>query len=177
MAPFDVHFPPFVPKASTFRRGTPAGSPGSAPGAYPRCPHEGCDPAWRSLHLFTPGLFTLCVVKQAAQSAHAHSAACSHFRPSFGCLHACDPPTRRVPHNDMQPRPEPLSVGVCWLVRGRPCRRVEPERLRELPYVVCTRARVCWQRAPCPPYRGCVRRCFLRWCVACLPCNCVCAGD
>ena len=57
MAPFDVHFPPFVPKASTFRRGTPAGPPGSAP-AYPRCPHEGCDPARRSLHLFTLRLFT-----------------------------------------------------------------------------------------------------------------------
>jgi hypothetical protein len=57
MAPFDVHFPPFVPKASTFRRGTPPGPPGSAP-AYPRCPHEGCDPARRSLHLFTLRLFT-----------------------------------------------------------------------------------------------------------------------
>ena len=40
MAPFDVHVPPFVPKASTFRRGTPAGPPVSAP-AYPRCPPRG----------------------------------------------------------------------------------------------------------------------------------------
>ena len=34
----------------------------------PGYPHEGCDPARRSLHLFTPGLFTLCVVRQAAQT-------------------------------------------------------------------------------------------------------------
>ena len=37
---FDVDFPPFDPKASTFRRGTPAGPPGSAP-AYPRLPSRG----------------------------------------------------------------------------------------------------------------------------------------
>ena len=64
---FDVDFPLFDPKASTFRRGTPAEPPGSAP-AYPGYLHEGCDPARRSLHLFTPGLFTLCVVRQAAQT-------------------------------------------------------------------------------------------------------------
>ena len=53
---FDGDFPPFDPKASTFRRGPPPGPPEVPPEGRP--PHEIEYPSLFTLHLFTPHLFT-----------------------------------------------------------------------------------------------------------------------